>query len=109
MGATYFHFFVSTLVWSGTAFLSWKFGLVPSHPWAPVVIGILGMFLIFRLHSLDYDADRYKKVVTFHLFSAMQGSMLAVILLKCQQLEMLDIVVQAAVLTSAGPLCSSLP
>ncbi len=108
MCATYFHFFVSTLVWSGTAFLAWKFGIVPSHPWAPVVIGILGMFLIFRLHSLDYDADRYKKAVTFYLFSAMQGSMLSVILHKCQQLEVLDIVVQAAVLTSAGPLCSPL-
>ena len=108
MGATYFHFFVSTLVWSGTAFLAWKFGIVPSHPWAPVVIGILGMFLIFRLHSLDYDANRYKKVLTFHLFSALQGSMLSVVLHKCNQLGILDIVVQAAVLTSAGPLCSPL-
>ena len=31
------------------AFACWKFGMVPNSPMAPMGVGILGMFLIYRL------------------------------------------------------------
>jgi len=34
------------------AFACWKFGMVPNSPMAPMGVGILGMFLIYRLQVL---------------------------------------------------------
>lgn len=102
LSATYFHFFVSTLIWSGTALSCWKLGLVPLSPVAPLVQSIVGMWLVWQLNRLDYDADRWRKVVTFHSFAALQGLFLSVLLFKCWELGLFDVVVQAAILTAAA-------
>ena len=99
VSATFLHFFVSTLIWSGTALVCWKLGLVPFSTAALVVEGLVGLFLVGRLQRLDYDTDRAKKIITFYLFAALQGSVLSVLLLKCWVLGLFDVIVQAAVLT----------
>ena len=81
VSATFLHFFVSTLIWSGTALVCWKLGLVPFSTAALVVEGLVGLFLVGRLQRLDYDTDRAKKIITFYLFAALQGSVLSVLLL----------------------------
>ena len=101
VSATFLHFFVSTLIWSGTALVCWKLGLVPFSTAALVVEGLVGLFLVRRLQRLDYDTDRAKKIITFYLFAALQGSVLSVLLLKCWVLGLFDVIVQAAVLTHA--------
>ena len=72
MSATFLHFFVSTLIWSGTALVCWKLGLVPFSTAVLVVEGLVGLFLVRRLQRLDYDTDRAKKIITFYLFAALQ-------------------------------------
>ena len=54
-----------------------------------------------RLKGLDYEVNRFNKIATFHLFAALQGSLLSTVLLKCYELGIFDVVVQAAVLTAA--------
>lgn len=101
VSATYFHFFMSTIIWAGTAFGCWKLGVVPYTPAARIVVFLMGAFLVMRLQRLDYERDRYKKVATFYSFAALQGTVISGLLLKAHELGLFDVIVQAAVLTAA--------
>ncbi|EKX47973.1 hypothetical protein GUITHDRAFT_106057 [Guillardia theta CCMP2712] len=93
---TYTHFALSTIIWSGTAFLLWKLGLVPMHSWAPMLISLMGVAIVYKMSALDYDNDRTEKILHFYGFGID-----LVIRLICAQHGYLDVLVQAAVLTAA--------